>query len=124
MLTTTKFGKSVSTNSSYTGTESTSAVISSQVGRFPDVLTETEVRFMEELLHHQMAACGYVPRRTAASEPAPCLPPLPANARRLWKVRAQIARVRGFQREFAGRSLSFGSAMENTKVENTKVQNT
>ena len=104
-LTPTKLGKPVPPNSSYAETESKAAVISSQVGRFIDVLTESELRFVEDVLCRQMGACGYlaeVPRENLASPP-----PLPQGARRAWQTRTQLARIWKFQREFANRSLSF-----------------
>lgn len=109
MLTPTKLGAPVALNSSYSEHESTFDVTSSQIGRFPEVLTEADIRFVEGLLRNQMAACGYVPAADAATDVADSPPPLPAGARRAWTSRAQVARAWRFQRKLAGRSLSFGS---------------
>ena len=108
VLTPTTFGKPILLNSSYGGEERDAAVTTSHIGRFPQVLTSAEVRLVEDLLHFQMAACGYAPAQPIAT--AVTRPSLPAGARRVWSSRAQAARVWKLQRQFAGRSLSFGSA--------------
>jgi hypothetical protein len=109
VLTPTKLGARVPLNSSYSEHESIFDVTSTQIGRFPEVLTEADIRFVEGLLRNQMAACGYVPAADATTDVADGPPPLPAGAQRAWTSRAQVARAWRFQRELAGRSLSFSS---------------
>ena len=109
VLTPTKLGAPVSLNSSYSEHASTFEVISSQIARFPEVLTEEEIRFVDSLLRNQMAACGYVPATAATPDAVRGRPPLPAGARRAWTARAQAARAWRFQRDLDGRPLSFSS---------------
>ena len=105
MLTPTKLGKPVPPNSSYEETEPKAAVVSSQIGRFAEVLAEDEVRFLEHVLDRQMGACGYVSQ--TAHEIVQSPPQLLQGTRRAWQSKTQLARMRKFQQEFAGRSLSF-----------------
>jgi hypothetical protein len=105
MLTPTKLGKPVPPNSSYAETEAKAAVISSQIGRFADVLTDDELRFVEGVLCRQMTACGYVPE--AARETVANRPRLPQGAQRAWQSRTQLARIWKFQQKFVNRSLLF-----------------
>jgi hypothetical protein len=105
MLTPTKLGKPVPPNSSYAETEAKAAVISSQVGRFADVLGASELFFVENLLCQQMSACGYIRHTAGTTFPDP--PPLPQGAQRAWQSKTQLARIWRFQKELANRSLSF-----------------
>jgi len=105
MLTPTKLGKPVPPNSSYAETEARAAVISSQIGRFADVLGAGELLFVEDLLSRQMSACGYIRHTAGTTFPDP--PPLPQGAQHAWQSKTQRARIWRFQQEFANRSLSF-----------------
>lgn len=105
MLTPTKLGRPVAPNSAYAETETRAAVMSSQIGRFSEVLEQDELHFVEDLLSRQMAACGYVLQTGRENVARP--PRLPRGAERAWQSRTQLARIRKFQQEFAGRSLSF-----------------
>jgi hypothetical protein len=104
-LTPTKLGKPVPPNSSYAETAPKAEVISSQIGRFTAVLSEEELRFVEDVLCRQMSACGYLAQAARQAMATP--PHLPLGARRAWQSRTQLARIWKFQQEFANRSLSF-----------------
>jgi hypothetical protein len=100
----TRLGNDVSPNSSYEETESASGVISSQVGRFREVLSPAQVRFIENLLRDQMTACGYSTEGSDANRATVGPPLLPPGAG-VWQCRMHRARAWKMQREFAGRSL-------------------
>ena len=101
----TKLGAAASPNSSYAERASDTGVVSSQIGRFREVLDDSEIRFIEGLLHRQMTGCGYVPVTNAAAVGR--VPDLPVNARRSWRSRGQLTRAWQWQREAAGGSLQF-----------------
>lgn len=103
----TKLGAPASINSSYEQRGAAVGVVSSQIGRFTEVLNVDELHFIETLLDRQMTACGYV----AATESAAGKqrPRLPGNAARSWKSRAQAARAWRLQREFVTASLPFSA---------------
>jgi hypothetical protein len=96
MLVPTKLGAPSPANSSYAERESSLEVVSSQIGRFREVLNDREIRFIEGLLHRQMAANGYVAVTDAGAEGR--APRLPRDARRSWKSRGQLMRAWHFQR--------------------------
>jgi hypothetical protein len=105
VLAPTKLGAPVAANSSYAEGVSDPPVVSTQIGRFREVLDDNEVRFVEGVLHRQMAGCGYAPVTDAAAVGR--VPDLPGDARRSWKAKGQLTRVWQWQREAAGRSPQF-----------------
>jgi hypothetical protein len=105
VLAPTKLGTPVSANTSYDHDRANTTIVASQIGRFHEVLAADEIRFIEDLLRRQMAACGFLAAAVAPVEGP--RPRLPGNAARSWKSRGQVTRAWQLQRALANRPLPF-----------------
>lgn len=101
VLTPTKLGTAVPINSSYPDVHPAKVVVQSQIRRFPQVLTEGEIHFMETLLAGQMAACGYLPQTRADTGGTGKPPLLPSRLQWSWKPTLEVKRVWRWQHTYA-----------------------
>jgi hypothetical protein len=104
----TKFGAPAAPNSSYENRGVGVGIVSSQIGRFREVLRAVEIEFVERLLRQQMTACGYLPTTNASADGGP--PALPGDARQSWKSRSQARHAWRLQQGFVDAPLRFASA--------------
>jgi hypothetical protein len=103
VLNPTRLGRAIPLNSSYSMMDRETRVVTTQIGRFREVLTPAESGFIETVLHHQMIACGYPSSMNGALTSLP-------NSGLSWKSRMQLARVRRLQRDFERKHLAICNA--------------